>query len=115
MTEKDDVSLTNAIGVPLRALAGDDNKDKVIKDLIETNIRQRGDISSSSLKMGRIICELERIYGIKKGNNQYSEDGRNATTQKDLANKLDIDEIKSGRPERPMVVLKRINLILQKS
>lgn len=65
--------------------------------------------------MGRIICELERIYGIKKGNNQYSEDGRNATTQKDLADKLDIDEIKSGRPERPMVVLKRINLILQKS
>lgn len=42
--------------------------------------------------MGRIICELERIYGVKNGNNQYTEDGRNATTQKDLANKLSISQ-----------------------
>jgi hypothetical protein len=44
-----------------------DYEDSIIQDLIETNIRQRGDISSSSLKMGRIICELERIYGIRQG------------------------------------------------
>ena len=55
-------------------------------DLIETNIRQRGDISSSSLKMGRIICELERIYSIHKGNHI----GENPTlsdskTQEDIA------------------------------
>ena len=64
-----------------------DNKDKVIKDLIETNIRQRGDISSSSLKMGRIICELERIYNIKNGNNQHTTNG---LTQEDIANELNI-------------------------
>ena len=46
------------------------SKQWVVKDLIETNIRQRGDISSSSLKMGRIIVELEKIYNIKHGNNQ---------------------------------------------
>ncbi len=44
-----------------------ENEDKVLKDLIETNIRQRGTIAGSELKMGRIIKELERIYGIKKG------------------------------------------------
>ena len=76
--------------VPIRAHVGDDSEDKVIKDLIETNIRQRGDISSSSLKMGRIICELERIYGIKQGNNQHSSNSTNLT-QEELAQKIGID------------------------
>ena len=85
-------SVKTTPSVPLRALAGDDNEDKVIKDLIETNIRQRGDISSSSLKMGRIICELERIYGIKNGGDKLSRlsNGQSAT-QEELANKLGID------------------------
>jgi ParB-like chromosome segregation protein Spo0J len=66
-----------------------DNEDKVIKDLIETNIRQRGDISSSSLKMGRIICELERIYGIKQGNNQRTPTlSESSKTQEDIAKEL---------------------------
>jgi ParB/RepB/Spo0J family partition protein len=64
-----------------------DNEDKILKDLIETNLRQRGDISSSSLKMGRIICELERIYNIKNGNNQHTTNG---LTQEDIANELNI-------------------------
>ena len=40
--------------------------------------------------MGRIICELERIYGIKKGNNQHSSNGTNLT-QEELAQKIGID------------------------
>lgn len=39
----------------------------LLLDLIETNIRQRGDVSSSSLKMGRIIQKLEEIYNIRNG------------------------------------------------
>ena len=71
-----------------------DSDDDIIKDLIETNIRQRGEISDSTVKLGRRIKELERIYGIKQGNNQYKkEDSSNGTllSQEDLANKLDID------------------------
>lgn len=68
-----------------------DNEDKILKDLIETNLRQRGDISSSSLKMGRIICELERIYNVKKGNNQHVNNVQNLT-QSDIADKIGIDE-----------------------
>ena len=64
-----------------------DNEDSIIKDLIETNIRQRGDINSSGLKLGRIIKTLEESYEIKNGNNQH---GRNATTQQDVAEKLNI-------------------------
>ena len=64
-----------------------EDEDKIIKDLLETNIRQRGDIGGSSIKLGRRIKELERIYGIKQGNNQHNEDSANGTklTEKELA------------------------------
>ncbi len=48
-----------------------DEDDKVLKDLIETNIRQRGIGNPNPIKLGRCIKELERIYGIQNGNNQY--------------------------------------------
>ena len=69
-----------------------DDEDKIIKDLLETNIRQRGDIGGSSIKLGRRIKELERIYGIKQGNNQHNEDSANGTklTEKELAAQLGI-------------------------
>ena len=44
-----------------------DSDDDIIKDLLETNIRQRGEIGGSTVKLGRRIKELERIYGIKQG------------------------------------------------
>jgi ParB family chromosome partitioning protein len=68
-----------------------DDEDKVIKDLIETNIRQRGTIAGSELKMGRVWEELKRIYGIRSGTNQYDErstDNRSTSTRDDLAAKL---------------------------
>lgn len=52
------------------------NDDKVLKDLIETNIRQRGIGNPNPVKLGRCIKELERIYGIQNGGNrgnQYKE------------------------------------------
>ena len=48
-----------------------DDEQKELKDLIETNIRQRGDINSSGLKLGRIIKTLEEFYGVRHGNNQF--------------------------------------------
>lgn len=80
-----------------------DNEDGLIKDLLETNMRQRGEIGGSSVKLGRRIRELERIYGIQKGNNQHSnkEDSGLSTilTQKELADKLGIslDTLKSAK------------------
>ena len=57
-----------------------DSDDDIIKDLLETNIRQRGEIGGSTVKLGRRIKELERIYGIRQGNNQYKkEDSANGT------------------------------------
>lgn len=69
------------------------DEDSIIKDLLETNIRQRGDIGGSAKKVGRRIKELERLYGIHQGNgsNQYEQKPNNsviAVTQSDLAAKL---------------------------
>ena len=69
------------------------NEDEVLQDLIETNIRQRGDIGGSAKKVGLRIKELERIYGIRngstneKGNNRLGEPNNSADkkSQSDLA------------------------------
>lgn len=78
------------------------NEDEILQDLLETNIRQRGDVGGSAKKVGRRIRELERIYGIKHGGsgfygNQYKENeesGNNFVTpktEKDLAKLIGLD------------------------
>ena len=44
-----------------------DSEDAMLKDLIETNLRQRGIGNPNPVKFGRCIKELERIYGIREG------------------------------------------------
>lgn len=67
-----------------------DNEDQILKDLIETNIRQRGIGNPNPVKLGRCIKELERIYGIKVGKPNY-ENNSQLKTQSDLADELDMD------------------------
>lgn len=70
-----------------------DDEDAILKDLLETNIRQRGTIGGSSVKLGRRIRELERIYGIHNGGNDKVTRANNVQsgfTQEDLANQLGI-------------------------
>ena len=70
-----------------------DSEDAIIKDLLETNIRQRGNIGGSSVKLGRRIRELERIYGIREGSHgeKRLSNGQSKFTEEELANKLGID------------------------
>ena len=67
-----------------------EDEDKIIKDLLETNIRQRGDIGGSSIKLGRRIKELERIYGIREGRPEKNTNNVQSFTQEDLAKQLGI-------------------------
>lgn len=67
-----------------------DDEDKIIKDLLETNIRQRGDIGGSSIKLGRRIKELERIYGIREGRPEKTTANGESISQEDLAKRLGI-------------------------
>ena len=53
-------------------------EDWVIKDLIETNVRQRGNIGGSELKAVHRVDELRRIYKVDGGGKHKSCD--NVTT-----------------------------------
>jgi chromosome segregation ATPase len=46
-----------------------------LKDLIETNLRQRGKGNLNDLKLARCLVELMRIYGIKRGRPSTSSNG----------------------------------------
>ena len=67
--------------------------DKVLKDLIETNLMQRGIGNVNPVKIARCIVELERIAGIRHGGDRKSS-GNNfdLKTQADLAEKLEISQ-----------------------
>lgn len=73
-----------------------ENEDQILQDLLETNIRQRGDVGGSAKKVGLRIRELERIYGIEHGGdhgNQYKEAKPNnsvLTTQSDIATQMGV-------------------------
>lgn len=76
---------------------GRNKDDLILEDLICTNIMQRGVGNLNPMKMAKCIVELERIKGIKQGNNQYSllnySTSKNniEPTQTDLAETLHID------------------------
>ena len=66
------------------------NEDQILQDLIETNIRQRGDVGGSAKKVGKRIKELERIYGISVGRPNY-ENNSQLKTQEQLASDMNMD------------------------
>lgn len=74
------------------------SEDEVLKELIETNIRQRGVGNPNPVKFGRCIAELERIYGIQNGGDRKS-DGHNVQlkSQDDLAKELEISKRQMSR------------------
>ena len=67
-----------------------DDNDKVLKDLIETNIRQRGIGNPNPIKLGRCIKELERIYGIQNGGDRKSVPKVSEVNQEQLADIIGI-------------------------
>lgn len=78
-----------------------EDEDRVLKDLIETNIMQRGLGNTNPMKLARCIAELERIEGIKNGGDRKS-DGHNVDlkTQTDLAEQLKMSQKQLGRYKR---------------
>lgn len=64
---------------------------EILQDLLETNIRQRGDIGGSAKKVGLRIKELERIYGIEHGGDRKSNTNNSVLkSQSDLATQMGI-------------------------
>jgi len=94
------VRACKALGIKQVAVEerGFDSEDERLKQLIETNIRQRGIGNGNPVKFGRCIAELERIYGIRNGGDRKS-DGHNVQvkTQDDLAEELEISKRQMAR------------------
>lgn len=68
-----------------------DSEDEVLKQLIETNIRQRGIGNANPVKFGRCLRELDRIYGVFRGN--HSDENPNnlgSKTQEQIAKEIGI-------------------------
>ena len=93
------ISIERNLTEPMKQLLDDGVISKTVAaDLLETNIRQRGNVGGSAKKVGKRIKELERIYGIRngsaneKGNNRIGEPN-NSVDQKsrsDLATQMGI-------------------------
>jgi hypothetical protein len=64
--------------------------DEVLLDLLESNIRRRGEIGGSAKKVGKRIKELERIYGVEHGGNRKSSPKVSDLNQSDIAEMIGI-------------------------
>lgn len=65
--------------------------DEILLDLLESNIRRRGEIGGSAKKVGLRIKELERLYGIEYGNNRFkTTNNSESITQEQLASRMGI-------------------------
>lgn len=63
------------------------SEDDVLLDLLESNIRRRGEIGGSAKKVGKRIKELERLYGIQNGSNSFQGNQYEVVTNKSEAPK----------------------------
>ena len=70
------------------------NKEElIVKELLETNLRQRGLGNTNPIKLARCVIELEKLYGIKKGSNQHSlRNNFVSKTQDQLSQEIGIDK-----------------------
>ena len=50
-----------------------DNEDEIVKDLIETNVRQRGDVGGSDRQIIARVEALKKYYGVKHGGDNMTK------------------------------------------
>lgn len=68
-----------------------ENEDDILRDLIDTNLKQRGIGNPNPIKLGRCIIELERIYNVYNGNHKIKEsDNLTPKTQKELIEEFEV-------------------------
>lgn len=68
------------------------NEDEELKDLIETNLKQRVLGNDNPVKLGKCIKELERIYGVRQGSayEKKPEPKPSDQKQEDIAKQLNV-------------------------
>lgn len=101
----------NEVLCEIRIYQDDDKhskEDKILEDLISTNIMQRGIGNTNPLKLARCIQELERIKGVREGSfnkrvdnrnrdGQFVSHGTSQITQEDIAKQFGVSVKKVQR------------------
>lgn len=72
----------------------DNGEGEILRDLIETNLRQRGIGNTNPIKFGRCIKALEECYGVRQGSarRKVEDTMLPQLTQENLAENLDISK-----------------------
>jgi ParB family chromosome partitioning protein len=89
-----------------------DSEQQIIKDLLETNLRQRGIGNTNAIKLGRCIVELEKIYGIYKGNHQ-KENLNNSVSQNELAEQLKMSQDQLGNYKKLLTLIPELQSLIE--
>ncbi|MDP9750406.1 ParB-like chromosome segregation protein Spo0J [Thermoanaerobacter pentosaceus] len=90
-------------------------EDWILKDLIETNLRQRGKGNLNDLKLAKCLVELMRIYGIRRGRPVISSNG---TEKHDIMSQLPSNYYQSyiaeliGISERQLQRINKLNNLI---
>ncbi|ERM91504.1 plasmid partitioning protein ParB [Caldanaerobacter subterraneus subsp. yonseiensis KB-1] len=91
-------------------------EDWMLKDLIETNLRQRGMGNLNPMKLAKCILELERIYRIKRGKpqSQLQIMDDNSAPSAELQTNISQKELAEivGLKERRLRELKKLNELI---
>lgn len=98
----------NEVLCEIRIYQDDDKhskEDKILEDLISTNIMQRGIGNTNPLKLARCIQELERIKGVRQGGDRKSDEIKTTKcrldtpqiTQEDIAKQFGVSVKKVQR------------------
>jgi len=88
--------------------------DKIIKDLLETNLRQRGIGNTNPVKLGRCIVELERLYDIKSGNPKLRNNFVIKKTQSNLSEMIGIDERQLQNYKKLLTLIPELQDLIEK-
>lgn len=92
-----------------------ENEEKIIKDLLETNLRQRGIGNTNPIKFARCIMELEIIYGIKNGGNRKTDPNNSdlIKNQKDLADDLKISQDQLSNYKKLLTLIPELQSLIE--
>ena len=87
-----------------------DSDAAVLRDLIEMNIQQRGEITCSRIKKARIIKAMDEVYGVRRGGDQKSAEAKKSKCHGDsLISGAEVVKSKMQLSDSDYARIKRLN------
>ena len=98
-----------------------DSEDTILKELLETNLRQRGIGNLNPIKFARCITELEKYYGVRQGSENEKGDNKigeknNSPHQKlqtDIANEIGLDKTQLRNYKKLLTLIPELQTLIE--